>query len=869
MLEISPYVTDAYNLFKVSNNIKGKIIQSSEDEIKVETDKEVLQIKLKQGIKAKEGDTVLIDKKNIEKIKSIRKEEIIDEKDKDKYETVLKLLDVQINEQTLKAAKILDLNDIKLTKENINSFVISKEYLDKISINLDYDTALKVIQKDIDIENESLHKIALAIDEVKNEKEGFSFFKIFKKKEISTDEASHIAKQIYGSPMGKDITDIIKALYKANVSITKKTIEKINDTFYKLDKLKDIDTSTLVDVVKNNLEATIDNIYKIKNYIRKSEIKSQNTGIYISKLYQQNTPYNKVTDKQLKLLEEDIKDLLKDIDIKVNNENISLCKEFIKNDLEINSYNIQRIYQMKDSLKELIKTLDLEKAAILVKKEIDIEKEDITKLVEEIKSIKDEEKIEDIHKEQAKEILEKINSLEKITEKELIQLIKRNIDFKLDKLKLDIKLDTLKIEDKELKIEEKNEINLKAQTQRIIEVKNTLEKLKELDLTTIAFQVKNKLPMTLKRLEKTVDEIKQTNSIRELTEKEKNYLEKYETNTKDKKQMVDSIKALMKNNINVDRGNIEKVQREYEHFRNIKENITAKMVIQNKEDVREIELEKLSKYVDSYKIKTYEKEQTIKNYTQLETLKPQEKENIISLLMKNEVPLVLKNIKNASMLIKNKNQIGHIIGDITTILKDEKQEIATKLENLGKKITEKIKKSQIDIQNIKEEIEKEINNINNYNLDSENKNLIKEKINQLKEVIQFENIISKQDDFIQLPVYINNTFTNLQIYIKQKNKNKLMKKEEISIAFNIDTKTIGNLNVYMDIYKKNINLKIGAENETYKTYIKNNKDNVKTIFEGLGYNISNITFYVRDNETIIKDEEKQINTSTGFLDIKI
>ncbi|OPJ56041.1 DUF6240 domain-containing protein [Alkalithermobacter paradoxus] len=904
-LEVSSYIVanEAYSSFKSTHKIKGTLIEKNEDEIKIDIgDNRVIEAKLREEIECDKGDTVLIDKKNIVSSRIIKKyDTVIEKEDKEKYEAVLNHLDIEVNNDNLNAAKALDINNIKITKENITSFVMSKECLDKICVNLDYDTAIKIIEKEIDIENDSLYKISLAIDEVKNEKNGFSFMKLFKKKEISTDEAEYIAKKIYGSPMGKDITDIIKVLYKKDISITKKNIEKINDTFYKLDKIKDIDNSTFVDVLKNKLEATIDNIYKLKNYVRKSEIKVKGAEAKILTRAYENinmTPV-KVTEKQLKLLEEDIKTLLNDIEIDATTENINISKEFIKNNIEINTVNIKEIHTMKQALKELVSNFDSEKAAALVSSGLDIEKTDIRQLVEKINTENKEQNVdtkETINKDDTngiESILKKIESLQKVTDKELLVLIKKNIDFNIDKINIVInsKENTDQVQSIDKAINSNIELNA------IVKMKSTLESLKNLDLNTVAFQIKNKLPMTLSSLESSHKLI--TNNIQstelQMPKKLDNnkaldlykYINKninsiYEDKKIDIKSTFESVKALMQNSLNINKVNISKIQQVYGYFNNIKENISSNMVIDTMKsniDIYNIDIENVSQYIDSYKVKESNETEGLKHEkykTSDNTLIPnmklenKEKENIISLLMKNNIPIVMKNIKSAYMLLRNKEQIGHNIGDIVELLKEES---STRLQNICKEISSDVKHGTIDIENVYEEIEKEIKNIKTYELDSKSETLVSKKIDQIEEGMKFQTNLNKSGDLFQLPIYMNNVLSNLQVYIRdQKSKNGKINKENVSVAMNLDTQTLGNLNIYMDINKKNINLRIGLESDKYKSSIEDNKSTVKNIFEKLGYSINNISFHVdkSQNITSLPEEEKEkINMSRGFLDIKI
>ncbi len=437
----NPYgvITEGYGAFNTSSKVRGTLIEKNANDVKIDIgDNKIMQATLKDKIDAQVGDIVVIDKREIVKSKTtIASDVVIVQKDEQaQYEEILNRLDVPITKENIKVAKTLEIHDIQITKENIQSFVFSKNCLEDIVGNLDYDSAIKLLEKDIDLENDSLQKIAVALEEVKHEEEGFAFSKLFKKKEINTEEAEEIAEKIYGSKMGKDITDIIKALYKRGVSITKKNVEKVNDVFYKLDKLQAVENQTLIDTVKNKVEASIDNLYKLKNFVKKGAIEAvDKISAWTTKAYESFTPkVSKITEKDLQRLEEDIKSLLRNMDIKDTDENIKLSKDFIKNNIEVTKENIESIQEMKEALKVLIQNLDYDKAAALIKSGVNIEKEDIRKVANQLKEIENIQVDVNVQNKEVKDLLEKIKDFKKIEDKDLLTLLKKNVDFKINKI---------------------------------------------------------------------------------------------------------------------------------------------------------------------------------------------------------------------------------------------------------------------------------------------------------------------------------------------------------------------------------------------------------------------------------------------------
>ena len=92
------------------------------------------------------------------------------------------------------------------------------------------------------------------------------------------------------------------------------------------------------------------------------------------------------------------------------------------------------------------------------------------------------------------------------------------------------------------------------------------------------------------------------------------------------------------------------------------------------------------------------------------------------------------------------------------------------------------------------------------------------------------------------------------------------------MVLSIDTVNMGNLNINLEIEKKNIDIKIALENIEDKNYIESYKDSLKELLEQDGYSVREIEFYREDeNNSFIREEVKAEKPvlSTGSLDIKV
>lgn len=916
--------SDAYNNLNTTSKVRGTVVETSEDDVTIDVgDKKLLNLKLKENIDAKPGEIVVIDKKNIiesKKVDDIRNEKIT-KNDKLEYSDILKRLDVDVNDENLEAVKTLKNNDISITKENIMSFVYSKKSLDDIIVNLDYDSAVKIMDKGVDIENGSLQKIADTIKEIKNEKEGFSFLKLFKnKKELTTDEAEKITEKLYGSKMGKDITDIVKTLHKKNVNITKKSIEKVNDIFYKLDKLQDIEEETFIDTVKNNVSPTIDNLYSIKNFVKKGAIKVADKISSISvKAYESFLPkLNKITQKELNLLKEDIKESLDRMQIGVTDDNIKLSEKMIKNELELTKENIQSINEMKEALDYVIKNLDKEKLASMIKENMDIDKMDIRDIAKNLKNTDNNNKISNIEEKEVSDIIEKLQNLKEIDETDLVKLIKKDVDFnlsKLNKVTLNSNIDEITNFDNQKinpVVEDANmDSIIDSSVQSVNKITQLFNDVKNLDFNNISFNLRNSIPMTLNNIYVSDKVLSHENMINvdyekvdmptTLNQNSENIVEKHvkdnvnlfkmqdnDTKTMDLNKVFEVAKSLVQNKLSLSKTNIQKVYSAYNQYEYIKENLTSTMVkesIKQNNPIDHMNLKEADNYIREFsnadrvnmKIDKYIKKLTdnIKNINR-------EKNNCIAFNIKNNKDMTLKEVQSTSDFFKNKNQLGHkissFLNDIKKLDKFEKKEdnelrkYADKIEHTVKKYSENIKKGEFKPRRMHDDIREDMKNIReNIDLTKESNKDIDERHKEVKESVEKSYVSNKDEKFIQYPIMINEHFSNLNMYYKnRKNSSENIDKDDMDVVISLDTKNLGNINIHLGVNKSNVKVKIGLDDKNDIDYIKENKDILNNFLDGIGYNLEDIEFdFDKDNIMDLKDEQEIESDVNGFLDIKI
>ena len=397
-----------YNEPSSSFKIRGTLLEKDGNQVRISLggDK-VLEARMKEEVDGRVGETVIVDKKDILQSKVYQDGdgnlEISNPVQSREEEEILRSLDLPINEESKEALRVLEKYGIDITKENLRYFLASKNNLEEIISGLDYETAIKLMEKNIDIEKESLDKIAIAIDEIRGEKKEFSLLKLFTRNtEMSTEDAENKAFELYGNKMGKDITDAIKALHRAGLEINKSNIEKLNMIFDKLDNLQEIEETTIIDSLKNKIEVSIDNLYKLKNSITKNIIRGEGRLSTLANRAYETMAYqpSRVTRDDIRQMQPGIKDLLRGFGMEITENLMKTAEELIYRGLEVSKENIDQVQGVKIALHGLKDILDYEKTALIIKSGVEVEKENVmvlNKIAREITENIARENTDEIH----------------------------------------------------------------------------------------------------------------------------------------------------------------------------------------------------------------------------------------------------------------------------------------------------------------------------------------------------------------------------------------------------------------------------------------------------------------------------------------
>ena len=743
-------IMDAYGITPtLPYDIEGILVEAEGKDIKVErtiNDKKInYSLRLKEEIKASLGEKVEIKKENILSVK-------IEEKTEEKEEAINKL-GLEYTEETKDAIEYLIDNQIPITKENLESFFMSKKYLKEIVENIDFDSCIKLLDMDIDLKEDSLQKVLEALIEAKGETKDLTFKELLNfNGKLSYKEAEAIAKKIYGRKMGKDIYDSIIALHKEDIPVNKENIERVMEVIDKLHDLKDYKDENFIKVFKDDLPLNIQTLYKLKHSYNRGKLDKNIT----SSLYEQFT-----IEREISL--EDILILLKELDIEENEENIKLLREFFINEVELTKENYEKIIDMKANLKDLIDLLDEESVAKLIEVGIDPLKEDIDSLIEKIKNQPDTK--ENVNLGKTANILKKVEDLKTITDKELLQLVKDGEDFKIENLK--------KVIDTNIQTDEG--LNDKT-VEKAITISKIFNILGGLDSETIAFAVKRYNTITLNNLYDSHIEI-----------------------TKVEEVLVEPVSKTEESLIR-------------QEYLNAKDNTTLNLIRMSIKDGTELEhmaLGELNQYIDK-KMNKYRETERLVN--EIKHLKGKE-EALIPIVMKNGLNMSINQINNINSILNNGKGIGSIFN---SFLKEQDytqdKEIKEGIEILEKRIkgfSNSLKEGKSKVKEDYKDILDSFKELNNsFNSNGRNKD---GNLQQMEEYLNLQNKLSKDDLILQLPIKAEEGYNNVNLIIP--NIKKGIDKNSMVFYLNMDTENLGKVIFNLEVKGNEVSIDFQTEKE--------------------------------------------------------
>ncbi len=169
-------------------------------------------------------------------------------------------------------------------------------------------------------------------------------------------------EHIYGK--SEEVKAIIKKLKSHHLPVNVHNIEKIQEAVTKFNTCATIDDYTITQMIKNKTPLTLNNVYKAKYSSGQSKSKADD-GAYT----EESIP---ISDEQLKGLEPQIRNLLEQQGISVEDKTLKAARLLIKNNIPVDKNNIEQAL----SLSNISNTIDInsiiEKAVQYMKEDRDL-----------------------------------------------------------------------------------------------------------------------------------------------------------------------------------------------------------------------------------------------------------------------------------------------------------------------------------------------------------------------------------------------------------------------------------------------------------------------------------------------------------------
>ncbi|TCU79353.1 hypothetical protein EV204_101334 [Tissierella praeacuta] len=753
-------------------DIEGVLVEKDGKDIKIQKtiDNKTVEysLRLKEEIVSSLGDNITVEKENIISSKVEEEEEVKEENKVRKASDIIRELGLEYTEENIRMIEFLLSSGIPITKGNVDSYIQSKEYLNKIIEGIDTNSFVKLSDRGIDLDGESLQKIAEALDDIKNENPSFSLRKLLRlEKDLTYKDAEEIAKEIYGQKMGKDVYDTIIALNKEKLPITRENIDKTIEVISKLHNLKELKEETYIKIFKDDMLFNIDNLYKLNNSYTINPIEN-NTA---AKNFEGFTIAKETTIDGLK-------EILSNLNLDDNLENINILREFIVNDMVMDEEKYNKIISMKKSVKELIELLGHEEIAKLNKKDINPLEEPINQLVEELKKEDIGKLDKPLYNEEVEEIKRNLEILGKIKDKDLLMLIKNGEDFTLKSIKgiIDTNID------KELSLEYKT-------FDKTIHISNILNTLGDkLNIDTLSFALNKYDGITLNNLYMAQEEITTAG------------------------------KAIP----TVDRINEGLIFEEYLRARN---NLTVNIVKESIKDSQTLEampLNELNNYIEK-KINRYKESQRMTK--EIKDIKGNH-EKILPIIMKNQLPMTLKEIREINSFLNGEKGLGGVLKDVLQPNNPKyTEEFKEGIKLLQEKISTSIKNGDA---NFKDNYKELINFLNSNNsFDTNERQKSKE-----DEYIKLQSKISKKDMVFQLPVQIGNEYRSLNIIVPDAERG--IDRNNMKFFISLETDNIGIVDIDLNVVGNQVKINIKEEGVSLRS-------NLALLEEGLqrfGYTLN-------------------------------
>jgi len=870
------------------NNLYAAIFSSGEEEINIETKLPYEDVGLINNgeheftrdeiIKLLEHQEIVVDKEHIEAAKFLIKHNI--EVNKENVEAVILLKNEikKLDDEAIldKAVQLLKLNknpgklelftdvfqkDKPLTQMEVKKLVKDIKVIDdKLLIRLikrNLPINLKNLQKELeglDAEKEIIEDISpeleketnfitakRQLEEIRLKMTLEAALKLNKKIRIDTVSLKELVEELKG--MEKE--SYREVLNKAGAKSSKENVEQLEELYKKLEIINKSDRTVLGKVVKNEIPAIIDDLYK-QTLVEKEAV---------LKYEQMETKVEPRLGDVIAKVENQIEDLLKGQDIEASEENIRCARILIQNDIEVNEDNILQVKILDEKVDYVGRNLHPIIAANMIKEGF---RPDFIPI---------------------DDVIEYINVFDEVLGKDNKEAFSQFI----------------------LELDEKGVLN-HEEKEGLIAIYRMLHVIEKSNGKVIGWLMKNDIPLTLNNLLEAAKYLARTRGIKHnmdiFIDDEFGFSEKVIFHEKSIKAQLEkafgekasNVSKLL--NINIDDTNKEltenltdnskilNMKADYyelildEFIRNVLPEKFTEWINKNP-NLYEMDLETIYKeYIKedfnnevSNDTNFFVKEEKVEEF--LKTLQEIKKVNQETLIFmeKNQIPMNIKNLQLVSSILENPYKLGEDIEKFNDILKetDYKDDIHKAIREInedlkkGTEVLEGLDKLKDKVKEIKGELLESFLPV---------KQAAWKIGTDIEKMIDIGKQLQKQDGVFQIPVIINGKAANMNVYLlKEKEKEKYVKKDEINAFVAIETENLGIIRMYIHIDEKNVDFKISGESKEITEYLRSKEYIFKASIENIGYRVTKSQFKEELKELVQSSKDGSlIVTSKKHMD---
>jgi flagellar hook-length control protein FliK len=141
---------------------------------------------------------------------------------------------------------------------------------------------------------------------------------------------------------------------------------------------------------------------------------------------------------------------------------------------------------------------------------------------------------------------------------------------------------------------------------------------------------------------------------------------------------------------------------------------------------------------------------------------------------------------------------------------------------------------------------------------------IRDALSNLRDSIDFLRNINEHNNFMQLPVMINENTSTAKLYVfKEGKKSKKINPEDATVVLSLDLKSLGHLESMIKVMGKSVNITFRVENEGIGTILEKNGSLLKDALSEKGYSLKPVRVISMEQPFSLLSLEAMINESAS------